>query len=94
LHLAAAAAPLLLLSLHLPAPWPLMVLCFALAALYCYLQNPVGVAIGATAGHALATAIAVAGGALAGKYVSERTVNLISGVLFLLFAAATVYTML
>ncbi|KAF8055118.1 GDT1-like protein [Scenedesmus sp. PABB004] len=56
-------------------------------------QNPVGVAVGATAGHALATALAVAGGALAGKYVSERTVNLVSGVLFLLFAAATVFTM-
>jgi putative Ca2+/H+ antiporter (TMEM165/GDT1 family) len=54
----------------------------------------VGVAVGATAGHALATALAVAGGALAGKYVSERTVNLISGVLFLVFAAATIYTML
>ncbi|WIA19574.1 hypothetical protein OEZ85_005516 [Tetradesmus obliquus] len=57
-------------------------------------QNPVGVAVGATAGHALATALAVAGGALAGKYISEKTVNLVSGILFLLFAAATVYTML
>jgi putative Ca2+/H+ antiporter (TMEM165/GDT1 family) len=35
----------------------------------------------------------VAGGALAGKYISEKTVNYISGCLFLLFAAATVYTM-
>jgi putative Ca2+/H+ antiporter (TMEM165/GDT1 family) len=58
------------------------------------LQNPVGVAVGATAGHALATALAVAGGALAGKYISEKTVNLVSGILFLLFAAATVYTMM
>lgn len=58
------------------------------------LQNPFGVAIGATAGHAAATALAVAGGALAGKYISEKTVNYISGVLFLLFAAATVYTMM
>eukprot|EP00879_Flechtneria_rotunda_P002236 GHRR01002423.1.p1 GENE.GHRR01002423.1~~GHRR01002423.1.p1 ORF type:complete len:336 (+),score=116.16 GHRR01002423.1:199-1206(+) len=57
-------------------------------------QNPVGVAVGATAGHALATALAVTGGALASKYISEKTVNYISGVLFLLFAAATVYTML
>jgi len=56
-------------------------------------QNPVGVAIGATVGHAAATAIAVLGGALAGKYVSERSVNMASGVLFLLFAAATAYTM-
>eukprot|EP00877_Chromochloris_zofingiensis_P014336 jgi/Chrzof1/9156/Cz03g38030.t1 len=57
-------------------------------------QSPVGVAVGATVGHAAATAIAVVGGALASKYVSEKTVNLISGVLFLVFAAATVYTML
>ena len=56
-------------------------------------QNPVGVAIGATAGHAAATAIAVVGGAIAGQYVSERTVNAVSGVLFLLFAAATVISM-
>ncbi len=49
--------------------------------------------MGATAGHAAATALAVAGGALAGKYVSERMVNLVSGLLFLLFAAATLLTM-
>jgi putative Ca2+/H+ antiporter (TMEM165/GDT1 family) len=57
-------------------------------------QNPVGVAVGATAGHAAATAIAVVGGALAGRHVSERTVNAISGALFLIFAAATVASML
>ncbi|KAI8471188.1 MAG: hypothetical protein J3K34DRAFT_417861 [Monoraphidium minutum] len=56
-------------------------------------QNPFGVAVGATAGHALATAIAVVGGAIAGQHVSERTVNAISGVLFLVFAAATVFSM-
>jgi putative Ca2+/H+ antiporter (TMEM165/GDT1 family) len=57
-------------------------------------QNPVGVAVGATAGHAVATAIAVVGGALVSKHVSEKTVNFASGVLFLLFAAATAYTLL
>lgn len=57
-------------------------------------QNPFGVAVGATAGHAAATAIAVVGGAIAGQHVSERTVNAVSGVLFLLFAAATVFSML
>lgn len=56
-------------------------------------QSPVGVAVGATAGHAAATAIAVVGGALAGRHVSERTVNAVSGVLFLLFAAATLVSM-
>lgn len=57
-------------------------------------QSPVGVAVGACVGHGLATAIAVLGGALAGKYVSERTVNAVSGLLFLVFAAATVWSML
>lgn len=52
-------------------------------------QNPVGVAIGASVGHAVATGIAVLGGAIASKYVSEKTINIASGVLFLIFAAAT-----
>ena len=52
-------------------------------------QNPVGVFAGAVAGHALATLIAVLGGSLMSKRISERTVGITSGVLFLLFAAAT-----
>jgi putative Ca2+/H+ antiporter (TMEM165/GDT1 family) len=55
-------------------------------------QSPWAVAVGATLGHAAATAIAVVGGALAGSRVSERAVNATSGVLFLLFAAATLFT--
>jgi putative Ca2+/H+ antiporter (TMEM165/GDT1 family) len=55
-------------------------------------QSPWAVAVGATAGHAAATAIAVVGGALAGARVSERAINATSGVLFLLFAAATLFT--
>lgn len=86
-HASLLPSPVVTPALKRSAPTPLLAACTAL-------QNPVGVAVGATAGHALATALAVAGGALAGKYVSEKTVNLVSGILFLLFAAATVYTML
>ena len=53
-------------------------------------QNPVGVFAGALLGHALATLIAVVGGSLMSERISERTVGITGGVLFLLFAAATV----
>jgi len=53
-------------------------------------QNPVAVALGAIAGHAAATVIAVLGGAFLSKYISERVVGLTGGVLFLVFAVATV----
>lgn len=52
-------------------------------------QGPVGVAAGATAGHALATAIAVLGGALVSRWLSERAIGFIGGGLFLVFAALT-----
>lgn len=57
-------------------------------------QNPFGVAAGAVVGHAIATGVAVLGGAIAAKYVSEKTVNIISGSLFLIFAVATAFSML
>lgn len=52
-------------------------------------QSPVGVAGGAILGHVIATAIAVVGGAALSERISERTVGLIGGALFIVFAAAT-----
>lgn len=52
-------------------------------------QSPMGVAGGAILGHVIATAIAVAGGAALSERISERTVGLIGGALFIVFAAAT-----
>ncbi len=52
-------------------------------------QNPAGVFAGAVLGHALATLIAVVGGSLMSERISERTVGLTGGVLFLVFAVAT-----
>ncbi|CAN6242547.1 unnamed protein product [Urochloa humidicola] len=54
-------------------------------------QSPLGVAIGAIAGHLIATALAILGGAFLAKYLSEKLVGLLGGVLFLLFAAATLF---
>lgn len=52
-------------------------------------QSPWGVASGAVAGHLLATFIAILGGAFLAKYISEKLVGYIGGVLFLVFAVAT-----
>ncbi len=48
-----------------------------------------GVSLGAVLGHALATLLAVTGGAFASKYISERALGYAGGSLFLLFAALT-----
>jgi len=52
-------------------------------------QNPYVVTLGACLGHGLATGIAVLGGAFISKFVSEKQISLIAGLLFLLFAATT-----
>lgn len=49
-------------------------------------EDPVGVTIGGTLGHALCTGLAVIGGRLIAQKISVRTVTLIGGVVFLLFA--------
>lgn len=52
-------------------------------------SHPVGVAAGATLGHAVATLLAVVIGSMASKYISEKVVQIVGGVLFLLFALET-----
>ncbi|XP_037483233.1 GDT1-like protein 2, chloroplastic [Triticum dicoccoides] len=54
-------------------------------------QSPLGVASGAIAGHLVATLLAIIGGAFLANYLSEKLVGLLGGVLFLLFAAATLF---
>jgi putative Ca2+/H+ antiporter (TMEM165/GDT1 family) len=52
-------------------------------------KDPVGVALGGFVGHALCTGLAVVGGRLLATRISERTVHLGGGTLFLLFALQT-----
>lgn len=54
-------------------------------------QSPWGVAGGAIAGHLFATTIAILGGSLLARYISEKLVGYIGGFLFLVFAAATLF---
>jgi len=51
--------------------------------------DPIGVALGGTVGHFIATGLAVLGGSFLSKYFSERAINIVGGVLFIFFAATT-----
>lgn len=48
-------------------------------------NNPVGVTIGAILGHAICAAIAVIGGRMLAGQISERTLTILGGCLFLVF---------
>lgn len=53
-------------------------------------REPFGVTLGACIGHALCTALAVIGGKLLASSIKERTVLLVGGGLFCLFALLAV----
>ncbi|MBE9009195.1 TMEM165/GDT1 family protein [Pseudanabaenaceae cyanobacterium LEGE 13415] len=52
-------------------------------------NNAIGVTVGSILGHAICSAIAVFGGRLIASRISERTVTLIGGILFFVFALHT-----
>ncbi|XAR48887.1 hypothetical protein NMG60_11031862 [Bertholletia excelsa] len=51
--------------------------------------SPWGVASGAIAGHFIATFIAALGGSFLAKYISEKLIGYLGGVLFIIFSVAT-----
>ena len=56
--------------------------------------NPFGVFLGGTAGHCVATGMAVLGGSFISKYLSERVIGIVGGVLFIFFALSTAVALL
>lgn len=54
-------------------------------------KDPVGVTLGGIIGHSCCTGLAVVGGKLLASSISERSVILCGGVLFLLFAAHSIF---
>lgn len=49
-------------------------------------NNAIGITLGSVLGHAICCAIAVFGGRLIASHISERTVTLLGGILFFVFA--------
>lgn len=54
-------------------------------------EDVVGVTVGGTLGHAICTGIAVLGGRLVAQRISVKTVTLIGGVVFILFAMSAFF---
>jgi putative Ca2+/H+ antiporter (TMEM165/GDT1 family) len=54
-------------------------------------KDPYGVTLGGIIGHSCCTGVAVIGGKLLASRISERTVVICGGVLFLLFAAHSIW---
>ena len=54
-------------------------------------SSPVGVTLGAVAGHGVATGFAVLGSSLLSRSVSEQAVQYLGGSLFLVFAAGSLF---
>ncbi len=52
-------------------------------------NNAIGITAGSMLGHAIRCAIAVFGGRLIASHISERTVTLVGGILFFVFALVT-----
>uniref|UniRef100_UPI00358F8AE7 putative divalent cation/proton antiporter TMEM165 n=1 Tax=Myxine glutinosa TaxID=7769 RepID=UPI00358F8AE7 len=54
-------------------------------------EDPIGVAVGGTAGHCLCSGLAVIGGRMIAQRISVRTVTIVGGVVFLLFAFSALF---
>lgn len=53
-------------------------------------KNGLGVIVGGISGHLVATMVAIGGGAVLGRFISEKKAKIISGVVFFVFAVLTV----
>jgi Ca2+/H+ antiporter, TMEM165/GDT1 family len=54
-------------------------------------QNAIGVTLGSIVGHAICSLIAVWGGKMIAGRISERTITIVGGLLFILFAVLTIW---
>ncbi|KAI4304202.1 hypothetical protein MLD38_039749 [Melastoma candidum] len=54
-------------------------------------KNAIGVAIGATIGHTICTSLAVVGGSMLASKISQRTVGMVGGLLFLGFSLSSYF---